>query len=120
MKLPTRFTRTIRSNSAGSISIDGADVTELPPRSRDVAMVFQTYALYPHLSVRQNIGYGLKTRRVEKLGIGAFIEQPSCPRRARAHDLAGPCRARLFKNTRAIYDLASQTPCYLGVALSRR
>jgi multiple sugar transport system ATP-binding protein len=50
----------------GSISIGGADVTELAPRRRDIAMVFQSYALYPHMSVRKNIGYGLKVRRVPK------------------------------------------------------
>jgi multiple sugar transport system ATP-binding protein len=52
--------------SAGRISIGGRDVTELAPRSRDVAMVFQSYALYPHMNVRQNIGYGLKVRRAPK------------------------------------------------------
>jgi multiple sugar transport system ATP-binding protein len=50
----------------GTISIDGADVTELAPRRRDIAMVFQSYALYPHMSVRKNIGYGLKVRRTPK------------------------------------------------------
>src|SRR2546430_14940485 len=50
----------------GTISIDGRDVTELPPRSRDVAMVFQSYALYPHMSVRENLGYGLKVRKTPK------------------------------------------------------
>jgi multiple sugar transport system ATP-binding protein len=50
----------------GRILIDGADVTDLAPRRRDIAMVFQSYALYPHMSVRQNIGYGLKVRREPK------------------------------------------------------
>ena len=52
--------------SAGRISIGGQDVTDLAPRSRDIAMVFQSYALYPHMTVRQNIGYGLKVRRAPK------------------------------------------------------
>src|SRR6187401_586331 len=52
--------------TAGAISIGGTDVTEFAPRRRDVAMVFQSYALYPHMSVRKNIGYGLKVRRVPK------------------------------------------------------
>jgi multiple sugar transport system ATP-binding protein len=52
--------------TAGEISIGERDVTDLAPRSRDIAMVFQSYALYPHMSVRQNIGYGLKARRVPK------------------------------------------------------
>src|SRR5881296_1119364 len=52
--------------TAGSILIDGRNVTELPPRSRDIAMVFQNYALYPHMSVRENLGYGLKVRKTVK------------------------------------------------------
>ena len=52
--------------SRGSIAIDGSDVTRLAPRKRDVAMVFQSYALYPHMNVRQNIAYGLKVRRTPK------------------------------------------------------
>ncbi|HEV3478526.1 MAG TPA: sn-glycerol-3-phosphate ABC transporter ATP-binding protein UgpC [Gaiellaceae bacterium] len=52
--------------TAGRIEIGGKDVTDKPPRLRDVAMVFQSYALYPHMSVRQNLGYGLKVRRVGK------------------------------------------------------
>jgi multiple sugar transport system ATP-binding protein len=50
----------------GTISVDGRDVTSLPPRARDIAMVFQSYALYPHMSVRENLGYGLKVRRTPK------------------------------------------------------
>jgi len=61
--------------TSGSISIDGADVTELPPRSRDVAMVFQTYALYPHMSVRENLGYGLKVRKSPKREIARRVDE---------------------------------------------
>src|SRR5512133_1539044 len=50
----------------GAILIDERDVTELPPRARDIAMVFQSYALYPHMTVRENLGYGLKVRRTGK------------------------------------------------------
>ena len=50
----------------GSIAIDGLDVTDLPPRSRDIAMVFQNYALYPHMTVRENLGYGLRVRKTPK------------------------------------------------------
>ncbi|HWV20197.1 MAG TPA: sn-glycerol-3-phosphate ABC transporter ATP-binding protein UgpC [Devosia sp.] len=46
--------------SEGTIVIDGADVTEAEPAKRGIAMVFQSYALYPHMSVRQNLAYGLK------------------------------------------------------------
>jgi multiple sugar transport system ATP-binding protein len=52
--------------TAGAIEIGGRDVTDLAPRNRDIAMVFQSYALYPHMTVRQNLGYGLKARRTPK------------------------------------------------------
>jgi multiple sugar transport system ATP-binding protein len=61
--------------SQGSIAIDGVDVTGLAPRKRDVAMVFQSYALYPHMSVRQNIAYGLKVRRMAKDEIKRRVEE---------------------------------------------
>jgi multiple sugar transport system ATP-binding protein len=51
---------------AGSIRIGDRDVTHLPPQDRDVAMVFQGYALYPHLSARDNIAFPLKMRGVDK------------------------------------------------------
>jgi multiple sugar transport system ATP-binding protein len=49
--------------TAGTISIGSRDVTDLAPRHRDIAMVFQNYALYPHMDVRRNLGYGLKVRK---------------------------------------------------------
>ncbi|HEY5806857.1 MAG TPA: sn-glycerol-3-phosphate ABC transporter ATP-binding protein UgpC [Povalibacter sp.] len=48
--------------TAGSIAIGGSDVTQLEPRDRDIAMVFQSYALYPHMTVAENLGFGLKLR----------------------------------------------------------
>jgi sn-glycerol 3-phosphate transport system ATP-binding protein len=50
--------------TAGQVRIDGRDVTGLPPAQRGVAMVFQNYALFPHLSVADNIAFGLAVRRV--------------------------------------------------------
>jgi multiple sugar transport system ATP-binding protein len=50
----------------GSISIGDVDVTELEPGDRDIAMVFQNYALYPHMNVRENLGFGLSVRRTAK------------------------------------------------------
>jgi multiple sugar transport system ATP-binding protein len=50
----------------GRLLIAGREVTDSAPRERDVAMVFQSYALYPHMTVRQNLGYGLKVRRIKK------------------------------------------------------
>jgi ABC-type sugar transport system ATPase subunit len=52
--------------TSGRIIIDGADVTALPPQARDLAMVFQSYALYPHMSVRENLAYGLKVRGTDR------------------------------------------------------
>jgi multiple sugar transport system ATP-binding protein len=52
--------------SAGRVLIGDRDVTDLQPRDRDVAMVFQSYALYPHMSVEENIGYPLRVRGVAK------------------------------------------------------
>src|SRR5579863_2130095 len=48
--------------SDGTISIGGAIVNDVLPQERDIAMVFQNYALYPHMSVAQNIGFGLRMR----------------------------------------------------------
>jgi multiple sugar transport system ATP-binding protein len=56
----------LEETTAGRIVIGGRDVTDLQPRDRDLAMVFQSYALYPHMTVRQNLGYGLKVRKSTK------------------------------------------------------
>ena len=56
----------LESVSEGSIAVDGADVTAVAPEDRDLAMVFQDYALYPHMTVERNLGFGLKLRGVHK------------------------------------------------------
>jgi multiple sugar transport system ATP-binding protein len=61
--------------TAGRITIGDKDVSDKPPRQRDVAMVFQSYALYPHMSVRQNLGYGLKVRRIQKQEARRRVEE---------------------------------------------
>jgi multiple sugar transport system ATP-binding protein len=61
--------------TAGSISIGGRDVTHLPPKDRDIAMVFQSYALYPHMTVRRNIGYPLRLARTPKNEIDRRVEE---------------------------------------------
>jgi multiple sugar transport system ATP-binding protein len=61
--------------TSGEIAIGGRDVTDLAPRHRDIAMVFQSYALYPHMSVRQNLGYGLKVRRTPKAEIRKRVDE---------------------------------------------
>jgi len=52
--------------TGGSIHLAGRDVTNLPPKDRDIAMVFQNYALYPHMTVRENMSFALKLRHVPK------------------------------------------------------
>src|ERR1700761_6645133 len=52
--------------SSGEIHIDGADVSHKPPKDRDIAMVFQNYALYPHMTVAENMGYPLRLRGMRK------------------------------------------------------
>jgi ABC-type sugar transport system ATPase subunit len=61
--------------SAGEILIGERDVTQLEPAARDVAMVFQAYALYPHLTVRRNIAFGLEVRRVPAADIARRVQQ---------------------------------------------
>jgi multiple sugar transport system ATP-binding protein len=61
--------------TAGEIWIGGRDVTDLAPRHRDIAMVFQSYALYPHMTVRQNLGYGLKVRGMPKAEIRGRVDE---------------------------------------------
>lgn len=52
----------LESISGGTLSIDGRVMNDLPPKDRDIAMVFQNYALYPHMTVAENLGFGLKLR----------------------------------------------------------
>jgi ABC-type sugar transport system ATPase subunit len=54
----------LETPSAGKVMIGDRDVTELPPQERDLAMVFQSYALYPHMTVRENLAFGLRMRGV--------------------------------------------------------
>jgi multiple sugar transport system ATP-binding protein len=58
----------------GTIEIAGEVVNEMRPRDRDVAMVFQDYALYPHMTARNNIGFGLKARKFSKREIASRVE----------------------------------------------
>jgi len=72
-----RIVAGLEAPSAGTVRIGGTDVTAVEPRDRDVSMVFQNYALYPHLSVRRNIEFPLRARRV-----------PAPERRRMAEDVA--------------------------------
>jgi multiple sugar transport system ATP-binding protein len=61
--------------SRGRILLDGSDVTGMPPARRGLAMVFQSYALYPHMTVAENMGFGLRTQGVPKPQRRAAVEQ---------------------------------------------
>jgi multiple sugar transport system ATP-binding protein len=83
-----RMVAGLETPTEGKVLIGDRDVTEVPPQERDVAMVFQSYALYPHMTVRDNLGFGLRMRgtpaariveRVEvaarALGLGAVLDR---------------------------------------------
>jgi multiple sugar transport system ATP-binding protein len=83
-----RMVAGLEAISSGVISIDGQVVNDLPPMDRDIAMVFQNYALYPHMSVYDNMAFGLKMRKFPKaeivkrvreaadiLGIGEYLKR---------------------------------------------
>src|SRR5205809_7161818 len=59
----------------GEILIGGNVVNDVPPKDRDIAMVFQNYALYPHMTVFENMSFGLRLRRTPKAEIRARVEQ---------------------------------------------
>jgi multiple sugar transport system ATP-binding protein len=59
----------LESVTAGRIFIDDREVSRVPPQDRDIAMVFQSYALYPHMSVAENLAFGLKLRKTERAEI---------------------------------------------------
>ncbi len=63
--------------TSGTIHFDDRDVTQLAPRDRDIAMVFQSYALYPHLSVRENLAFGLKLRKTDPAVIEERVKHAS-------------------------------------------
>jgi multiple sugar transport system ATP-binding protein len=64
----------LETPTAGHILIDGLDVTQMPPQRRDLAMVFQSYALYPHKSVRENLAFGLRVRHVVAAQVDARVQ----------------------------------------------
>jgi multiple sugar transport system ATP-binding protein len=87
--------------TAGAVSIGGRVVNELPPKDRDIAMVFQSYALYPHMTVRENMEFGLRMRSIpaadinrrvsfaaDMLGLGSLLDR-------KPKDLSGGQRQRV-------------------------
>ena len=67
----------LEETTSGNIMIGGRDVTKADPAERGVAMVFQTYALYPHMSVAENMGFGLKMTGHSKSAIAEKVQEAS-------------------------------------------
>ncbi len=61
--------------SEGKLFIDGKEMNDVPPKDRDIAMVFQNYALYPHMSVYDNMAFGLKIRKMDKSEIDRRVKE---------------------------------------------
>ncbi len=91
----------LEETSRGQILIDGKDVTAEPPAKRGLAMVFQSYALYPHMSVRDNMGFGLKTAGSPVAEIKRMVDEAAAALRLedfldrRPKDLSGGQRQRV-------------------------
>jgi len=91
----------LESVDGGKVYIDERDVTDLPPKRRDIAMVFQSYALYPHMTVAQNLGFALRVARLPKAEVTRRVQEaarllelePYLDRRPRA--LSGGQRQRV-------------------------
>src|SRR5436853_3183941 len=59
--------------TSGTVSIDGRVVNQVPAKLRDIAMVFQSYALYPHMTVYDNLAFGLRRREIERVEIARRV-----------------------------------------------
>ena len=70
-----RMVAGLETITTGEMRIDGVRVNELPPKKRDVAMVFQSYALYPHMTVRENMAFGLELQKLPKEEIRKRVEE---------------------------------------------
>lgn len=108
-----RMVAGLEAITAGTVEIGGRVVNDLEPRERDIAMVFQNYALYPHMSVRENMAYGLKISKMPKAEIdervaraAAMLElEPYLDRRPRA--LSGGQRQRVAMGRALVRDPAA-------------
>jgi spermidine/putrescine ABC transporter ATP-binding subunit len=87
--------------SGGDVYIDGREISDLPPQQRNIGMVFQNYALFPHMSVRGNIAFGLKVRRRPPAAIAARVAELLAVTRLegfgdhRPHQLSGGMQQRV-------------------------
>ena len=86
--------------TAGQIMLDGVDLARVPPYQRPINMMFQSYALFPHMTVEQNIAFGLKQDRLPKAEITARVQEMLAPvhmqefAKRKPHQLSGGQRQR--------------------------
>ena len=91
----------LESISSGTVSIDGRIVNQVPAKDRDIAMVFQSYALYPHMRVKDNLAFGLKRRSVDRAEIERALptlrhtRPPNCSTASRMRSRAATPRVAL-------------------------
>lgn len=70
-----RMVAGLEEATAGEIILDGVDITDLPPRKRNVSMVFQSYAVWPHMTVYENIAFALKLKGMKKAEMDAIVKE---------------------------------------------
>jgi len=70
-----RMVAGLEEATEGTILLDGVDITDLPPRKRNISMVFQNYAVWPHMTVYQNISYALKLKKMSKDEIDKIVQE---------------------------------------------
>ncbi len=96
-----RMVAGLEAITEGQIAIDGRRINDVSPSERDVAMVFQNYALYPHMTVYRNMAYGLSNRKVPKTEIDSIVRQAAATLRIeefldrKPHQLSGGQRQRV-------------------------
>ena len=70
-----RIAAGLETPDSGTVAFDGRDVTHLAPEKRNAAMVFQSYALFPHMSVFENVAFGLRARKMSRAELAARVEE---------------------------------------------
>lgn len=70
-----RIAAGLETPDSGTVSFDGRDVSHVPPEKRNAAMVFQSYALFPHMNVFENVAFGLRARKMPKAELASRVEE---------------------------------------------
>jgi ABC-type sugar transport system ATPase subunit len=99
--------------TAGALRIGDRVVNDVPPKDRDIAMVFQSYALYPHMTVRGNLAFGLKLRKVPRRtsSPGSRMRPGSCRSRSSSTASRRSCRAASDSASPWVARSCASRPC---------